>query len=227
MSGRNESESSLRASRLFPSTPESIEIIGNNTLSTQLVISPMLPCHVPAVARMEGESHPNPWSREAFLEELTLPQSRTFVALEKTPAPKRVHRGSPPFCPLSTSPGLFFEQIVGYLCFWCVVDELQILNVTVAASHRRKGIGRRLLHHALNYGVQKGARMAVLEVRKTNRAAQGLYEEAGFRTVGERPGYYSSGQEPALLMHRDLDENSMFPEGHTLQEEDDTHVRHT
>jgi len=204
-----EAEAALRPSGFYFFIPESTQTIGQDKLSPNPVIVPMLPRHISAVARMERECHPSPWSRKAFEEELTLSQSHTFVALDMAHGAGRPREESSLFSALSTLHGLFFEQIVGYICFWCIADEIQILNVTVAPSHRRRGMGRRLLHHALNRGIGQGARVAVLEVRKTNEAAQRLYEEAGFRTVGERPGYYP-GQEPALLMQRDLDENSLF-----------------
>jgi ribosomal-protein-alanine N-acetyltransferase len=44
-----------------------------------------------------------------------------------------------------------------------------------------------------------------LEVRQTNLAAQNLYMEFGFTTVGVRPRYYLDNQEDALIMWKELE----------------------
>jgi ribosomal-protein-alanine N-acetyltransferase len=43
-----------------------------------------------------------------------------------------------------------------------------------------------------------------LEVRKSNLAAQKLYESMGFLTTGVRKGYYSDDGEDALAMTLEL-----------------------
>lgn len=186
-------------------SPVTATIVDPTNLRQDLVISPMLPRHVSAVARIEKESHPDPWSERAFLEELTLFQSTTLVALRTLPRRAALQSESAPFPSLSSSQNLFFEEILGYICFWCVADEFQILNVTVAPHQRGRGIGSRLLEQALQHGRERGARIAVLEVRKTNTTALRFYQKAGFRIVGERPGYYRVTQESALLLQKELD----------------------
>ena len=42
-----------------------------------------------------------------------------------------------------------------------------------------------------------------LEVRLSNAAARGLYQQFGFRPVGIRPRYYSDNGEDALIMTTD------------------------
>jgi [ribosomal protein S18]-alanine N-acetyltransferase len=39
----------------------------------------------------------------------------------------------------------------------------------------------------------------LLEVRKSNLAARGLYEKQGFREVGRRRTYYADPEEDAIL----------------------------
>lgn len=91
------------------------------------------------------------------------------------------------------------EQIVAFTLSQLVTDELHILNVGVAGSKQRQGIGGQLLLELLSDARSQGARSSYLEVRKSNLAAQGLYKKLGFYQVGERARYYRKGEEDALL----------------------------
>lgn len=66
------------------------------------------------------------------------------------------------------------------------VDDLYVSKVAVAGSHRGRGLGRRLIHHASERAKDGGYSGVRLDVVATNRAAVGLYEAAGFRTLDER-----------------------------------------
>ena len=94
-------------------------------------------------------------------------------------------------------------SIVGYLCFWVVFEEVRLMNLAVIESMRRKGIARALVMQALEMGLAKAARCAVLEVRASNHAAHALYRNLGFRDVTIRPTYYTNPIEDALLMELD------------------------
>jgi ribosomal-protein-alanine N-acetyltransferase len=48
-----------------------------------------------------------------------------------------------------------------------------------------------------------GAKRATLEVRRSNEAAQKLYEKFGFTVAGVRRLYYSSPAEDALVLWRE------------------------
>jgi ribosomal-protein-alanine N-acetyltransferase len=142
-------------------------------------ITELLSSDIPEVVAIEQVSNPEPWNGESFLEELLRPHSHLLVVR------------------VSTESG---ETVAGYLCFWLVADEIQILNIAVHRAQRRRGIGRALLVHCLDFGSRRKARRAVLEVRSTNSAAQCLYRSLGFRSVGQRPGYYEGPGEHAVLM---------------------------
>lgn len=86
------------------------------------------------------------------------------------------------------------------LIAWHVADELHILNIATAAERRREGIGARLMEAAVGYAAAENIRLLLLEVRKSNRPAIGLYRKFGFTIMGIRPGYYAAGNEDALLM---------------------------
>lgn len=89
--------------------------------------------------------------------------------------------------------------VVGCLLAWYVADEIQIIDVVVGSSHRRRGVGRDLLRTALAYGTERRARLALLEVRKSNDAALALYRGFGFEVAGEREGYYGDGEDAWLM----------------------------
>lgn len=145
------------------------------------VVQRMTTRDIPSILTIERDSQPDPWTEGLFLEELRRPQAHVLVA--------RALHGKMP--------------LVGYICFWDVAREIQILNVSVHGSCRRRGIGRRLVAEALLYGSQRGAAVAVLEVRQNNLGAQRFYATLGFRAVGSRPDYYGPG-ESAILMEREL-----------------------
>jgi ribosomal-protein-alanine acetyltransferase len=85
-----------------------------------------------------------------------------------------------------------------------VADELHVHKLTVAEAERRRGLARRLMSHVLEEARGEGARLALLEVRESNRAARGLYASLGFDEVGHRRGYYASPREDALLLQKTL-----------------------
>jgi ribosomal-protein-alanine N-acetyltransferase len=83
------------------------------------------------------------------------------------------------------------------------VDEAHISTLAVHPEWRGRGVGRLLLRCGLNLAADSGARLATLEVRRSNQAAIQLYGEFGFAIVGRRPRYYRDNDEDALLMTLD------------------------
>jgi ribosomal-protein-alanine N-acetyltransferase len=94
--------------------------------------------------------------------------------------------------------------VLGYICYWLVADELHITNVAVHPEYRNRSIGWQLLLHTVKLGQSAGARVAVLEVGQSNRAARALYEKLGFVVVHERPRYYPESREDGLVMELKL-----------------------
>jgi RimJ/RimL family protein N-acetyltransferase len=80
------------------------------------------------------------------------------------------------------------------------------LGLMVAASHRRRGIGRALLEQAVEWAQDVGVRKLELHVFPHNEAALGLYESFGFRREGYREAHYrrGDGYVDAILMAYDV-----------------------
>jgi len=76
------------------------------------------------------------------------------------------------------------------------------LGLMVAASHRRRGIGRALLEAAVEWARDAGVRKLELHVFPYNEPALVLYERFGFQREGVRKGHYQRGEHylDAVLM---------------------------
>jgi putative acetyltransferase len=87
------------------------------------------------------------------------------------------------------------------------------LGLMVAASHRRRGIGRALLERAVDWAAESGVRKLELHVFPWNEPALGLYETFGFVREGYRRRHYQrSGEEvDAVLMAYHLGQRSPRP----------------
>ena len=148
-----------------------------------LALRRMIPGDLDEVMAIEREAFQHPWSAELFARELRHEWSTVLVA----------ERGA------GDRP-----SIVGFVIFWLVHDEIHVLNIATGRHQRRGGVARTLMRECLAQGRSRGARLATLEVRRSNAAAIHLYERLGFRTVGVRPNYYAEEHEDALVMLLDL-----------------------
>ena len=93
-------------------------------------------------------------------------------------------------------------EVLGYFVAMKGVDEVHLLNLTVAPAWQRQGWARLMLQLLATWARGQSAQWLWLEVRVSNERAQRLYERAGFRRVGERKGYYPAdhGREDAIVM---------------------------
>jgi ribosomal-protein-alanine N-acetyltransferase len=95
------------------------------------------------------------------------------------------------------------EHLLGYLLAMQVVDEVHLLNITVAPDFQRQGWAQALLEYLKLWSLQQGANCLWLEVRESNERAIKLYQAFGFEQVGLRKDYYPAGQttrESAVVM---------------------------
>ena len=91
------------------------------------------------------------------------------------------------------------EGLSAFIDGWMVADEFEVHFVATRPERQRRGLAAMLLDHALAEVFGEGAVTAVLEVRRGNAAAQGLYRSRGFEVVAERSRYYDDGED-ALVM---------------------------
>jgi len=149
-----------------------------------LIIRRMRREDIPAVHAIDELSFSLPWPERSFTFEATEnPAARAWVA---------------------ESDG----RVVAMLVMWLIVDEAHIATLATHPDFRRHGIGEQLLLQSLKAARTEGAKLAFLEVREGNRAAQGMYSKHRFEVTGRRPRYYKDNQEDALLMTLD-DLNSL------------------
>jgi tRNA threonylcarbamoyl adenosine modification protein YeaZ/ribosomal-protein-alanine acetyltransferase len=78
-----------------------------------------------------------------------------------------------------------------------------VLTVTVADGHRRKGIGRELLRRLIDWSRTQKCEAIMLEVRVGNEEAIPLYESFGFIEISRRKDYYGPDK-PAIVMRKEL-----------------------
>ena len=141
-------------------------------------LRPATAADAPQVAAIERAVCSAPWSAESIRESIGMPWMFTWIAED----------GS--------------GGVVGYVFCREVAGESELLNIAVTPAARGGGVGAELLRAALTWAEGRGARETFLEVRESNRGAITLYEKAGFRAVGRRPGYYQAPVEDAILYRR-------------------------
>jgi len=147
---------------------------GSPAMTGRLTIRPMQSGDIDAVAGLEVEVYPQPWSSKVFREELALPNRRYVVAEDGT------------------------GTIVGYAGLLLVEDDAHITTLAVDPQVRRRRLGSRLMLALVDASLAAHARHLTLEVRMSNLSARRLYERFGFAPVGIRKNYYRD--EDALVM---------------------------
>ncbi|ACH84349.1 MULTISPECIES: ribosomal protein S18-alanine N-acetyltransferase [Acidithiobacillus] len=155
-------------------------------------LRPMRADDLDAVAALESQISPGPWTRGVFRE-----------------------------CLQAGYDAWIMENDGGVLGAFGVLStgaaEAHILNLGVATALRRRGFGRRMLQHLLCRAGQLGAQRVFLEVRVSNAGAQDLYRSQGFHEIGVRLNYYRNGdgegREDALVLSL-----SLLPSANQLKE---------
>jgi ribosomal-protein-alanine N-acetyltransferase len=131
---------------------------------------------VPAVHEIDMLSFSLPWPERSFRFEVSdNPASRGWVAE-------------------------LDGRVVAMLVMWLTIDEAHIATIATHPDFRQRGIGERLMVAALLSARAEGGKIAFLEVRASNLAAQNLYRKYRFIVTGRRPRYYRDNSEDAVLM---------------------------
>lgn len=108
---------------------------------------------------------------------------------------------------LASSPIIEHQRIAGYIVARESAGELHINNVAVRDQFRRRGIGNALLGRIVETARKLNVKVAFLEVRSGNHAAQALYERNGFKPIARRTDYYTDPREDAVVMSLVLGEH--------------------
>ena len=130
-----------------------------------------------AVLAVETAAYSHPWSRGNFIDSLAAGYQAEL---------------------LEDSAG----GLVGYFVAMPGVDELHLLNITVAPAWQGQGHGSALMQAVRALAQQLGLATLWLEVRESNHRARALYARLGFAEVGLRRGYYPAAarREDAVVM---------------------------
>jgi ribosomal-protein-alanine N-acetyltransferase len=131
------------------------------------------------ILEIETLSFSAPWSLNGFLQELENPFSHLWALV---------------------SDGV----LLGYLCFWMVHEEMQLLDLAVHPRYRGQGNGGFLLAKMMDHAASQEISRIWLEVRASGSAARKLYEKFGFVESGRRRDYYADPREDAVIMSLSL-----------------------
>ncbi len=140
---------------------------------------------IPRILMIENCSFPSPWTYQAFSSELKNKFAVYFVVLAD-------------------------NEIVGYAGMWLCPGEAHVTTVAVHPEFRGRGLGKLLMKTLIEYSRVRGAATMVLEVRPSNVAALNLYKSLGFRQIGWRKNYYIETREDALVMLRNLQQETFL-----------------
>lgn len=136
---------------------------------------------VPQIAAIEAQCFDPPWSADDYFGELGKAHARLAVA----------------------AAGSANDQIVAFISYWVVADEIQLLKLATALAWRRQGIALQLVDWMLAEAATTRARLVTVELRARNFAALRVYHYCGFSEKYVRSGYYSDGED-AVVMELEL-----------------------
>ena len=143
------------------------------TSPIQLSLRPATTEDLAKVLEIERQVHVAPWTEEHFLAELTKPYSHFLVLTDDETD----------------------LEVAGYIVFWTLFDEGQIMNVVVGTRFRGLGLAKTMIRKAASIAEKKGLKQIVLEVRKSNLPAVQLYQKLNFSITHIRKGFYSNGED--------------------------------
>jgi len=138
---------------------------------------PVTEARLDAVMAIEQQAYGQPWTRGNFADSLRSGYQAQML----------------------TANGI----TLGYFVAMKGVDEVHLLNITVAPRWQGQGWGRVMLDALAVWSRGQGAQWLWLEVRAGNLRAQRIYERQGYRRVGTRVAYYPADQgerEDAVVM---------------------------
>lgn len=92
------------------------------------------------------------------------------------------------------------DKLIGAFVLLPTDEEVvDLCEIAVAQSYRRKGYATVLLKEAISIVKKRAAQRILLEVRCSNIAAISLYERVGFKQISIRKKYYPDGEHAAVF----------------------------
>lgn len=152
-------------------------------------LTPAAPADVESLTALENRCFRWPWGRLSFEGELSNQDGGSLVA--------------------RTVSAAGHKEVIAYLFYRFVADEVHIFRIAVDPEWRRQGIGSRLVRECLQAAHSRGVTAAVLEVRPSNAEAIQLYRKFGFQVIATRPGYYSDSREDALILKLEMEKEDV------------------
>jgi ribosomal-protein-alanine N-acetyltransferase len=95
------------------------------------------------------------------------------------------------------------NKIIGYIGISYILDSADIISIVVDKNYTKRGIASLLLEKIYLFCKEKNVKRILLEVRKSNIAAQNLYLKNGFVKISERKKYYDN-IEDAYIYQKEL-----------------------
>ncbi len=164
--------------------------LGQQPVAPPWALQAMTMDDVDDVLAVEQRAYAFPWSRGNFVDSLATHDWAVVVRDPLGPWGDRGDRGQR-------------GRVQGYLVAMHGVEEMHLLNVTVAPEVRRQGLATWLIQALLDACRAQNAKTMWLEVRPSNLEAQALYARWGFEARGVRKGYYPDARgarEDAIVM---------------------------
>lgn len=146
-------------------------------MQPEAMFEPLLPDSLDRVMQVEQRCYSHPWGRPHFIDSLRSGYQAQMLTAD--------------------------GQLLGYFVAMKGVDEVHLLNITVAPEFQGQGWARLMLDALVLWARGQGAQWLWLEVRVSNARALRVYEAYGLRRVGLRKSYYPAdkGQrEDAVVM---------------------------
>jgi ribosomal-protein-alanine N-acetyltransferase len=143
----------------------------------EVQFEPLLAPWLDAVLEVEKRAYAHAWSRPHFLDALESGYQAQVLVANTT--------------------------VLGYFVAMQGVEEVHLLNITVAPEYQGQGWAKVMLDALALWARGQGALFAWLEVRVGNTRALNVYERHGYLRVGQRKEYYPAGhgqREDALVM---------------------------
>ncbi|WP_244244591.1 ribosomal protein S18-alanine N-acetyltransferase [Marinilactibacillus kalidii] len=92
------------------------------------------------------------------------------------------------------------QRPVAFLGSWFVAKEAHITNIATIPEYEGKGIATFLIEALKGIALDEKMQLISLEVRVSNKRAQGLYRKMQFTNGRVKKGYYANDHEDALEM---------------------------